>query len=143
MQENQEPKLYRKPWTNPGRLDLPVVMRLVGWQIARPDRPYMSYPSLDMAAQGYLWGGANILAHCCREQVIALYRVGAVWLKPKRCINVTEGHYSAPAAKLTAEALEHPDVTEAMWRAGPVPKSGEVWGAMPFTTSSPHYGTTA
>ena len=93
---------YRRPWANPQRLDLPFMHLL-----CRDSIGVVGLPHADCT----YWRKTKLPRRVMREQALALYRAGALWLCP-----VTQ--YNCARVVMTPEALQHPDIQEMAWLYG-------------------------
>lgn len=109
----------RRAWQNPQRLDIPMVHRMCWYAAALGCDPAESMWPLSTVtiAKRTRHNYATLSGLVVREQALALYRAGAVWLVP--CWPNAILYSQRPAkVKFTAEALQHPDVVEIMWSDG-------------------------
>lgn len=109
----------RRPWANPQRLDMPLVFLLLAAHRRYSRSLPPDYVGVGIPNPG---GGPRygIPAAAFREQVLTLYRAGAVEL----CIASKQpGWPSRPRlrfrCRLTPEVLQHPDAIEHLWKAQP------------------------
>lgn len=84
----------RRPWANPPALAGSFVKELVH-RVAQ-GRYWRLRKRRDMIVEGH--------RRLERIEVLLLYRAGAIWLDPRSSM-----------ARLTPEALSHPDVVEMIW----------------------------
>lgn len=100
----------RRPWTNPERLDLPIVRWWASVALYVEHVVFFDSPSKGSPRMALMRGYSGYMG-AVRSQVVALYRAGAVWLTPSS--RHTQGHI-----RFTEEALAHPDLTELLWKRG-------------------------
>ena len=95
---------YRRPWANPTHLDLPIVRRCLHWGV-------LALPCVRDARIHNTLTVRHTTPKATREQAVALYRAGALWLCP--CTDT-----GLAGVALTPEAERHPDVIEMLWSKG-------------------------
>ena len=113
------PGFYRKPWASPKHLDVPLVRKMV--RLAhqrnvetRDPHPLMKcLPPIGFGLRNPEYGARGLTAKIAREQAVALYRAGAVWLNPH-----SNAQHCGYWVCLTPEAATHPDVVEMLWAHG-------------------------